>query len=322
MQASAGSPEKAAAFPPAGSVRIDIRQAGPQAQAGGAAAGASSSLTAGGLGFSARASTAAAGGASAGAVMEGGDKALSPLSLNPGTASPVRKGPSPASSAKVVAAAKPGRSVASMQLPASNTSAAGTEVAVQAGLWEAATSRQHAEGRQGTQSALDPQAGMPQQAVDGRQDMQPENGLAVPRCAGGSVALSSRPSASPKAGSSFTLGSRLEASPSAGVTVAGGSVAVGGSRSASPGTGASMALSSRLSASPRSDTPPMADLAAASAGSVPIPMTISSVRCGSCALPNTVTQAVLHHAEAAGASVRLHLPGEGLHPYMRWKLHW
>lgn len=247
--------------------------------------------------------------------MEGSDKALSPLSLNLGTASPDCRGPSPASSARVVAAAKPGRRAASMQLPASNTPAAGAEVAAQAGPWEAVMCRQDAEGRQGTQSALDPQAAMPQQAASGRHDMQPEHGLAVLRCAGGNVALSSRPSASPKAGSSLTLGSRPSASPSAGVTVAGGNMVAGGSRGASPGAGASVAFSGRLSTSPRGGTLPMADRAAASAGSMPIPMTTSSVRCGSCTLPNNVTQTGLYHAEAAGVSVRLHLHDKGLHRY-------
>ena len=223
-----------------------------------------------------------------------------------GTASPKRKGGGPASKAKVVEAALPGRSTAGTQLPADNTSAAGTGFAARAGPLDN-KARQDAEGRQSTQPALSVQAKMPQQAAAGRQNMQPGQGLVMSRSAGGGVAHSSRHGASPDADASLTLGSMLEASPSAGVTVAGGSV-----------PGASVAFSSTLSARPHGGTPSTADPAAAVANSLPIPMSTSSVRCRSCPLPDTLTQAVLQHNEAAGVSVCLPSPSPPC--YGCWKV--
>ena len=281
VQSRNGRPEQAAAFSPAETIRIDLRPAAPEAQAGDASAGASSSLTAGSMASGAHASTAVAGGASGRTMMEGGDMALTPLSLNQGTASPKRRGASPASKVKVAGAALPGHSPASTQVPAKNASAAGIGFAAQAGLWEG-RSRKGAEGRGGKQPALSPQVKMPQRAADGRQDMQPGQGLVMPRCAGGGAAHGSGHGASPGADAGLTPGSMLEASPSAGVAVAGGSPAVGGGRRATPSAGASAAVSGRLSATPHGGTPPVADPAAAGAGSLPLPTSASSVRCRSC----------------------------------------
>ena len=278
MQASAGNPEKAAALSPAGTVRIDLRQAAPEAQAGDASAGASSSLTASSMGPSAHASTTVAGSASGRTMMEGVDTALSPLSLNLGTVSPKRKG-TPASKAKVAAAAQPGRSIASMHLPADNASAAGTRLAALAAPWDGIL-RQDAEGRQGTQQALSAEGKMAQQAADGRQDVQPGQGLGMPSCAGGGVALGSRHRVTPGASGTLTLSSRLHASPSTGVTVADGSAVVSNSHGLSLSAG--LAVSSRLSATPQSGPPPEGDPVAAGVSSLPVPMTTSSVRCRSC----------------------------------------
>ena len=239
-------------------------------------------------------------------MMEGSDTALSPLSLNLGTASSKRKGGSPASKAKLAGAALPGRSPVSTQLPAS-VSAAGAEVALRAGP-RGGSPRQDAEGRQGMQPTLSQQAGMPKQAAAGMQDMQPGQGLAMSRCADGGVVLGSRHRVSPDAAASLTPSSMLETSPSAGVIAAGGSVAFGGGRGASPSFGARMTFSGRLHASPHNDTPSLADPAAAGAGSLPVPMSASSVRCRSYPKADNLPQAVLHHDEAAGVSVCLHLP--------------